>query len=101
MFIIQQDDIVKTNIPTKYRGSDEKHILHDSINSVKPFPSNMESINEINKLINTMRKTGREGIYPDNKNKKFIILDVDEDNIIRKTYSLKEWFNKSINKLEW
>lgn len=101
MFIIQQDDFVKENIPTKYRGNNEKHTLKDKINECIPFPSTKESINEINKLINTMRKTGREGIYPENSNKKFTILDVDEDYIIRKQYSLKEWFNNSINKLEW
>lgn len=101
MFIIQQDDFKRTDIPTKYRGSDPKHVLHDSIYTVEPFPSTKESINEISKLINTMRKTGRDGIYPQNANKKFTILDVDQDKIIRKSWSLKEWFNSSINKLEY
>ena len=48
-----------------------------------------------------MRKTGREGIHPTNANKKFTILEVDEDHIIRKEYTLDKWFNNSINKLEW
>lgn len=105
MFIIQQDDIVKTLIPTKFRGMNletgKYGELKENIMDVNPFPSTSESINEINRIINTMRKTGREGIHPDNANKKFTILDVDEDCIIRRKYSLKEWFDSSINKLEW
>ena len=105
MFIIQQEDIVKTFIPTKFRGMNletgKYGELKEKLEDVIPFPSTKESINEINRIINTMRKTGREGIHPDNANKKFTILDVDEDYIIRKKYSLKDWFNNSINKLEW
>ena len=105
MFIIQQEDIVKINIPVKYRGinpnTGKYGDLHEKLEDVIPFPSTKESINEINRLINTMRKTGREGIHPDNANKKFTILDVDDDNIIRNKYSLDEWFDNSKNKLEW
>lgn len=105
MFVIRQDDIVNASIPVKFRGMNpitgSYGELKESLEDIIPFPSTLESINEINKLINTMRKTGREGIHPTNANKKFTILDVDEDYIIRKQYSLKEWFNNSINKLEW
>lgn len=105
MFIIQQEDIVKTFIPIKYRGINPETgkygELKEKLEDVIPFSSTKESINEINRIINTMRKTGREGIHPTNSNKKFAILDVDEEYIIRKQYSLKEWFNNSINKIEW
>ena len=105
MFVIQQEDFVKTFIPIKYRGinleTNKYGELKEKLEDTIPFPSTLESINEINRLINTMRKTGREGIHPTNSNKKFTILDVDEEYIIRKQYSLKEWFNNSINKIEW
>lgn len=105
MFIIRQDDILKTYIPTKYRGIDpvtkEYGKLYEKIEEVVPFPSTNDSINKINKLINTMRKTGRTGVHADNANKKFTILDVDSDYIIRKQYNLREWFDTSINKLKW
>lgn len=105
MFIIRQTDTVNESIPVKYRGINPETgkygELKEKLEDVIPFSSTKESINEINRIINTMRKTGREGIHPTNSNKKFTILDVDEEYIIRKQYSLKEWFNNSINKIEW